>query len=258
MTGDPDELDGLDPAVEWRLRAWAVPGALAIALVFNLSPTGHMVQRTFLTMIPHELGHAVTGWWCGLAAVPGLWKTLIPETRSAITVVAIAALELGLAVHGWRQSRIYFVAIVVVLAATQFVATSGGLETAHTVITFGGDAGALVIGTLLVLTFFAPAGSRLRAGALRWGLLAIGAAAYVDVAMTWWRARADHSQIPFGEIEGVGLSDPSKLLEANWSPALIVRRYLLVAGLCLATILIAWVWQTWRMRALARRSRQHD
>ena len=40
-------------------------------------------------------------------------------------------------------------------------------------------------------------------GALRWGLLAIGAFGFADVYGTWWTARSDGESIPFGQIEGV-------------------------------------------------------
>ncbi len=249
---DDDPNDTLDPAVEWKLRAWAVPAALVIAFLFNRSGTGHMIQRTFLTMIPHELGHAVTGWWCGFAAVPGLWKTLIPEVRGTIAPLVVAGLEVGLAYVGWRSNRMWWVVAALVLGVLQFLGTTSRVETAQLAITFGGDGGAMVIGTLLILTFFAPEGSKLRHGALRWGFLVIGAAAYVDTASTWWRARTDRGEIPFGEIEGVGLSDPSKLAEAGWSPGLITARYLTLAGLCLAVILVVWAWQTWTMRQRSR------
>ena len=55
-----------------------------VALAFHAWPTGHCLQRTFLSMMVHELGHAVTAWWCGFGALPGLWKTLIPETRGVV------------------------------------------------------------------------------------------------------------------------------------------------------------------------------
>ncbi|MCX5743249.1 MAG: hypothetical protein NT062_12215 [Proteobacteria bacterium] len=251
MTSD-DEPDELDPRVEWKYRAWAVPIALVLALAFNRSGTGHWFQRTFLTMIPHEVGHAVTGWWCGFASIPGLWKTLIPDERGTVVPVVLVALEVGLAWLGWRTQRTWLVVVALGLGALQLLGTTRSVDAAHVAITYGGDGGAMVIGTLLVLAFFAPEGSKLRAGALRWGLLVIGAAAYVDTAMTWWRARSDHDLIPFGEIEGVGLSDPSRLSEAGWTPATIIGRYVTLAGLCLATIVGVWAWQTWQMRQRAR------
>jgi len=245
-----DERD-LDPRLEWKLRAVALPAALLLALAFNVSPLGHMLQRTFLSMIPHELGHAATGWFTGFAAVPGLWRTLVPDERSVVITLGLALGLAAVAWRGWTTDRMWLVLIAIAGGLAQFFGTTSRLGTAATAITFGGDAGALVIGTLLMLTFFAAEGSKLRAGQLRWGLLVIGAAAYVDVAMVWWRAKQDHDHIPFGEIERVGLSDPSKLLEEGWSPAQMVSRYLTVAAVCLATLLAVWAWQTWRMRQRA-------
>jgi hypothetical protein len=247
-----DDVDELDPAREWKYRATAIPCALALALVFNVSPVGHFLQRTFLSMIPHELGHAITAWYCGYAALPTLWKTLVPEARGVIVSFVLAAGAGSLAWFGWKNDRTWLVILALVLGVLQLAGTTAPPETASLAITFGGDAGAMIIGTGLMLCFFVPAGSKLRRGALRWGLLVIGAAAYVDVAMTWYRSRSDEDAIPFGIIEGVGLSDPAKLLEAGWEPKLIVSRYSLVAGACLAIMISVWAWQTWTMRQRAR------
>src|SRR5205823_2495043 len=94
-----------DEALEWKLRAAAIPAAIGLALAFHAWPTGHWLQRTFLSMMVHELGHAVTAWWCGFAALPTVWKTLIPETRSAFFSLVVLALEGGVFVRGWRLSR---------------------------------------------------------------------------------------------------------------------------------------------------------
>ena len=40
-------------------------------------------------MIPHELGHAITGWWCGFSAVPGLWKAMIPDRRGVLRAFGV-------------------------------------------------------------------------------------------------------------------------------------------------------------------------
>jgi hypothetical protein len=201
-------------------------------------------------MILHELGHAVTAWWCGFAALPGLWKTLIPETRGIVLPLAIAAAEVAAIYLGWRTRRFALAAAGGVLAIAQIAGTlATGPHHAHAAIAFGGDAGAMVLGTLLILTFFAPAESRLVTNHLRWGFLVIGAAGLVDSLATWWVARGDASAIPFGEIEGVGLSDPSKLVEDyGWSTQQIVGRYVLVGIACLVVIAGSWAYFTWKAR----------
>jgi len=244
-----------DEALEWKLRAVAVPAAIALAFAFHASPTGHWLQRTFLSMIVHELGHAVTAWWCGFAALPTVWKTLIPETRSTFLPLAILALEGWLCVRGWTTRRTGWLAAGLGLAALQFIGTLGtSPRHAQEAITFGGDAGAMILGTLLMLTFFAGPESRLRTNQLRWGFLVIGAAALVDTFATWSAARTDPDVIPFGEIEGVGLSDPSKLDEVyGWTTHQIVHRHLTVGIACFVALAAAWLYETRAAHRAARR-----
>jgi len=232
-------------AHEWKLRAAAIPGALLVALAFHAWPTGHFLQRTFLSMMVHELGHAVTAWWCGFGAMPTLWRTMIPETRGLVWLL-VTAFEIGLVVFGWKRQRLALVLVGLVLGAIQLVAVTSSSDTAHAWIIFGGDGGAMVLGTMLMASFFVP---KLREHGLRWGLLAIGAAAFVDTFATWWAARSDLDVIPFGEIEGVGLSDPSKLTEVyGWNVGHLVERYVSLGVACLVALAMVSVWQTVRSR----------
>jgi hypothetical protein len=236
-------------AREWKLRAVAIPGALLVALAFHAWPTGHFLQRTFLSMMVHELGHAVTAWWCGFGAVPTLWRTMIPETRDLVWLL-VTAFEIGCVVFGWKRQRLVLVLVGLALGAIQLVAITASSDAAHAWIIFGGDGGAMVLGTLLMASFFVP---KLREHGLRWGLLAIGAAAFVDTFATWWTARSDIDVIPFGEIEGVGLSDPSKLTEVyGWNVDQLVHRYVSLGCACLATLAVITVWQVTSSRHAAR------
>lgn len=242
-----------DGAREWKLRAGAIPAALLLALVFHSCDSGHFVQRTALTMPLHELGHAVTAWWSGFAAIPSLWKTLIPEARGVALPLIIAALT-GLVVwRGWTTGRTWLAAVGLGVGFCQLIATAmSSVTTARMWITFGGDAGAMILGTGLMLLFFVGPDSKLRDGGLRYGVLGIGAAALVDTLSTWWTARSDRDVIPFGEIEGVGLSDPSKLDEDyGWTVRQIVDRYVVVGVCCLALLACVWVWSTWQTRRRA-------
>lgn len=248
----PDE-DGEDEH-EWKLRAAAIPIAIALAAAFHAWPTGHWLQRTFLSMMVHELGHAATAWWCGFAALPTVWKTLIPDDRGLFISALVLAFEVAILVRGWRTLRMAWMAAGLALLALQAIGTWGiSVDRAQEAITFGGDAGAMVLGTLLMLTFFAPPSSRLRTNQLRWGFLVIGAAALIDTFATWSAARRDPDVIPFGEIEGVGLSDPSKLDEVyNWTTHQIVHRYYTLGALCFAALALAWLYATYAARRAAR------
>jgi hypothetical protein len=133
------------------------------------------------------------------------------------------------------------------MGGCQLIATTATPTAARMWITFGGDAGAMILGTGLMLAFFVGPDSKLRDGGLRYGVLGIGAAALVDTLSTWWAARTDHDVIPFGEIEGVGLSDPSKLDEDyGWTAAQIVGRYVIVGVACCAVLVAIWLWSTWQ------------
>ncbi len=246
MSDDPP----LDASLEWKLRAAAIPAAIALAFAFQAWPTGHWMQRTFLSMMVHELGHAVTAWWCGFAAIPTAWKTLIPESRSALTSVVVLALIGWICVRGWTTLRTSWLVAGLGLAVLQFIGTFGTpVDRAQEAITFGGDAGAMVLGTLLLLTFFAGPESRLRTNHLRWGFLVIGAAALVDTFATWNSARANPDAIPFGEIEGVGLSDPSKLDEVyGWTIHQLVHRHLNIGIACFVALAAAWLYFTYAAR----------
>jgi hypothetical protein len=229
---------------EWKRRAIAVPVAIAIALVFRASDLGHFMQRSALTMPLHELGHATAAWFCGFTAIPTLWKTLIPETRGWLTPLAIGGGAVFLVVRGWRTQAVVVWVAGLACAGLLFVGCSElTVFRAQLVITFAGDAGAMVLGTLFMLTMFSGPDSKFRIGGLRYGLLSIGAAAFVDPFVMWWSARHDPDHIPFGEIEGVGQSDPSKLVDVfGWSVDQLVSRYVSVGVVCLIVLVVAYVW----------------
>src|SRR4051812_18057198 len=78
-----------DSQLEWKLCAAAIPSVLALGLFFHWLMPG--LQRIFFGMPVHELGHAVSAWLCGYLAIPTLWKTLVPESRSYSAALALAA-----------------------------------------------------------------------------------------------------------------------------------------------------------------------
>ena len=113
---------------------------------------------------------------------------------------------------------------------------------AQALIIFGGDGGCLVLGTALMLSFYAPGQGAWKTNGLRWGLLGIGAAAFTDASLQWWAARTDEDAIPFGQQEYAGLSDPSKLVETfGWTTPQMVHAYVALSLLCAAILAVAWV-----------------
>jgi len=241
-----------DPQLEWKFCAAAIPAALALAIFFHWLMPG--LQRIVFGMPVHELGHAVSAWLCGYFAIPTLWKTLIPESRGFVVPLALAA---GIAIgiyRAWMADRPLYVVLLVALAAMQGFCTlviSG--ESAEMLFTFGGDGLGMVIAAALMASFFVGKRTQLYRGSVRWGLLVIGAAAFVDMYATWWMAQWNADLIAFGENEGSGLSDPLKLVEEyGWSTSTLVRRYVVVGAATLAALAAVYVWGVRRALRKAR------
>lgn len=243
-----------DARLELRLYQFALPVALLVAWVLVNSPFGRMITRVFLSMWVHELGHATSAWLCGFPSFPGPWVTRTWETRSTLLFLLVATWLGGLVLRGWLTQRRPLMIAGATGLVLQFVGTVllSPLK-ARQLITFGGDAGCLVLGSLLMATLYAPRDSSLRQGQLHWGFLVIGATSFMDVFSEWWAARRDFTRIAFGENEGVGLSDPSKLVDVHgWTETELVRRYVWLGLACLAALAVLYTVGLRRARAELR------
>jgi hypothetical protein len=224
------------------MRLAAVPLALLVAWLVVHAGLARLLLRTFLTMWVHETGHAVTAWLCGLPAFPGPWFTPVGESRSWLIVLLVTATLGHLGYRSWRSRHYLPVLLVGLLLPVQLVCTFGlGHRRMQELVLFGGDAGCMIIGTLLMTTFYVRKDNSVRTGWLRWGFLVIGAAAFADAFATWWAARKNLDAIPFGENEGTGPSDASKLVDIHgWSVASLVDRYVYLGLLCLIVLAIVY------------------
>src|SRR5580700_11759067 len=195
-----------DALRELKCRILALPLALLVARL--LAGTGLRMAASMLAMVLHESGHAITAWLTGRWAVPLLWVTPHGQERSWLIVLLVTTVIGFAGFLAWRMERQGWLLAAAALLLLQLVALS---LPAEALIVFFGDGGALVLATLLMATFYAPRESRLyKSWGLRWGLLAIGALSFVHVFLMW---RGPLEDLPFGEIEGVNLSDPSLLTE---------------------------------------------
>jgi hypothetical protein len=248
-----EPLPSLESVGELPLRLVALPLALVIAALFSRSGLGPALQRMFFGMPLHELGHALTALALGFPAFPLPWFTPMAESRSPVLVGLLLGVATGGIVLGRSSGRPAWRVGGAVLGAVVLLGLIPDTRTARALISFAGDAGALVLGTALMCTVFSGEESAFRRGALRWGLLVIGAAAFSDVASVWWAARRDPGEIPLGELEGRGLSDASVLVETHgWTEQALVSRYLAVVGLCLAVLAVVWTLRALRPLLNAR------
>jgi hypothetical protein len=231
-----------DPVWEFRLCAAAIPAMLVLGVLFHLVTPG--LQRIALGMPVHEMGHAVSAWFTGFWAIPTLWKTIIPEERSLVASLLLAGAIGWMMFAAFRAEKTYLVVLGALLLLLQAIGTFGLREDrAVAFYTFGGDGMGMVLATALMCTFFFGKRSQLYRGSLRWGFLAIGAAAFTDMFATWLAALRDPLAIPIGEIEGVGLSDAARLLgEHLWDQHALVHRFVGVGVACLVVLALVYAW----------------
>ncbi len=248
-----------DLALERKFCIAAIPLMLGIAVLFKISGLGSSLQRIFLTMPVHELGHAISGWLCGYAAIPSLWKTIIPDSRGFVAPLMLLISILYMMRYAMREhsNSLFFLGLLLLILQTiGTLALSEG--TADWVVTFGGDGMGMILATVLMCTFFFGKGSQLYRGWLRWGFLMIGAAAFIDIYGTWWIARDDVYNIPYGETGGIK-TDAWKLINFHfWSREQLVGNYLSVGLACLISLATVYAWGVWRVSVALRTRRQRD
>jgi hypothetical protein len=220
---------------ELQYRIFALP--LALLLAWLLARTPVRMAAGMLAMVLHESGHAITSWLTGRWAVPLLWVTMHGDSRSWGIVLGIAAAMGLLGLLAWKAQRWGW---VLAAAAGLIVQMTFLSLPAESTIVFGGDAGAMVLATFLMAAFYAPRESMLcRSWGLRWGLLVIGALSFIHVLLMW---TGPYEDLPFGEIEGVNLSDPSLLTEMfGWSVTQLVDRYVHLGRICLLALLVLYL-----------------
>ena len=248
MTDDEFEARVQEPGIELKFCIAAIPAMLLIALAFHASGLGPFLQGAFFAMPLHELGHATVAWLCGYAAIPTLWHTNVPGERGLLMPVVVLAGAAYLGVRGWREERWGRVAFAAALALLELLGRFLVPEkTAQMLITFAGDGLGMVFASALMGSFFFGKDTQLYQGSLRWGFVAIGAAAFVAIFSVWWAARRDAGRIPFGEQEHAGPSDAVRLVDwFGWTADQMVSRYVTLGVLCLLALGAVYAWGVWK------------
>lgn len=226
-----------DAAKELKYRVLGLPLALLVARL--VAGTSLRVAASMLAMVLHESGHAITAWLTGRWAMPMFWFTMHGEERSWSIVLFLTAAIIFVGFLAWKMEHWGWVCAASALLILQVSILSAHNDGA--LIVFGGDGGAMILATILMATFYAPRESALYQNwGLRWGLLVIGALTFMHVYRLW---SGPFEDIPFGEIEGVNLSDPSLLIQMyGWNVAQLINRYLLLAKVCFAVLFGLYVW----------------
>lgn len=247
-----------EPRALWRkasheltCRTFALPAALLVGwLTVQTMP----ILADMLRMWTHETGHGLTAWLCGYPALPTAWTTIrSPERVPAASFLLAAALAFGGYV-AWRLERWFWLGAS---AVTLLLLLAGNLRTAsqaECLITFGGDAGAFVVATVLMATFYARPESAVRQKQLRWVLLIIGAIAFMDTYATW-SGGYEKFALWLDGIDERGPTDLALLTQYyGWGVGEMQARFLEVAHLCfliMATMYTAGIVQAIREKAAA-------
>lgn len=226
-------------------RLIALPIVLVLTLLLSFTGAGRFVLTVLFAMWLHEFGHAISAWLCGAFALPLPWFTIGGASRSVLFMLV----EFGsLAYLLWRyRARAWPAAVVLIILLIGVLIPAGVMEQ---FIVFSGDGGALVLGTLLMLTILLPDEARLSRGGLRWGFLVIGASAWSVTFTQWFSAWRDPAEIPFGKQEGGALSDATRLVDHYaWSEAGLIRAYLVLSVFCLVALAALVALRTLRSRS---------
>jgi hypothetical protein len=237
-----------DERFEWYVRLFALPAALAVATLVHLTGFGSGLSRLIAGMWLHEFGHAVAAWFTGHSAVPLPWVTSVFERGWFISLALVAGLGL-LAFGLFKRERPGLAALAGAFALLGVLGRWVPETSARTFIDWAGDGVGMMLATVTMLAVFARPGTRLHHGALRWGFLGLGALAFVDMFSVWVASWKDPAEIPFGQQDYAGLSDPSRLVDvAGWTEAQLVHRYLATGGACLAVLAGCWGLFVWAQR----------
>ena len=219
---------------EFLCRIFAMPGALLLGWLVNWSTP---MLAYFLAMWLHESGHAISAWFCGYAAFPTAWITLIPDERGRwISLVLGAAVATG-GYFAFRLQRWFW---VVVSGAVLMLFILGNLQTeshAHLLFTFWGEGGAYVLSTILMLTFYARRDSPISRSHVRWGLLILGAIAFWSVYTRWSGGFENIAQF-LEDTDERGLPSDMRILNLvyGWSTFVLINRYRALGHVCLLVL----------------------
>lgn len=231
-----------DAQLEYKFCLFAMPVMLLIGFLFNSSEMGAAIQRIWLTMPVHELGHALTAWLTGYDAIPVLWMTITyTDSPGFIAPVLLFVALLALGRYALIHNNKLGLILVGILLLLQFIGTFIlSPVTSDMLILFGGDGMGIIIATVLMSSFYYGKDTGLYKGALRWGFLMIGAAAFVDIYMVWFNSLGDASQVPYGTTGGQ-YTDSYRLVEThNWSFKQLINRYFYLGNLCIFVLCVVY------------------
>jgi hypothetical protein len=257
-----------NPELEKQICFAALPIMLAGAWLVQMTGVFSSLQRIVFGMPLHEFGHATTAWIFGFNAVPTFWKTVTAQSRGFICPFLLF-LGIGLlANYGRKTKQTPWILLAVLLWVIQVIGISAfDNNTMRMLITFGGDGMGMILATVFMATFYLGKNTQHYKGQVRWGILFIGAAAFMDMFMSWWRGQYDIDNIGYGLTGGMYTDAYLLINQYGWSWEEMISRHLYIGYACLTTLIVVyylgirqankWVdekQQVERLRALKQKS----
>jgi hypothetical protein len=236
-----------------KYRLFVFPAFYLAMWVLSDTGFGRFVLRTFFGMWLHEFGHAIAAWLTGRWALPMPWLTFSFDRNIVVSILMFGGAA-ALIRFGRQHASMTTMALggVVLLATLLGHVVPSSFQ--EPFVTFGGSAGAMVLGALVSCGFLVRSQLRLFQGGLRWGWLMIGSASWVDATREWWECKTDFALIPFGTLDGRP-TDASRLVdEFGWGAGAMVNRFLLVAVISFMLAMSAFAAASLRERLTPPRS----
>lgn len=229
-----------DPALENIICLLALPCMLGFALFVQVTGFLSGIQRIFFAMPVHELGHAMSGWLCGFNSIPTLWKTLTPENRGYISSLLLIIGLIALARYALKTKKAaWLIPVLIILLIQVYGTLIIPLNKADMFITMGGDAMGLILATILMAIFYVGKETQLYKGALRWGFLGIGAAAFMNMLIPWWNK--DISAIGYGLTGGIP-TDSWKMINIHlWDWSSLFNVHITIGIICLLALTVIYI-----------------
>ncbi|MFT3767177.1 MAG: zf-TFIIB domain-containing protein [Minicystis sp.] len=239
-----------------HVNGLAVPVAFLVAIVAHAT-FFRWLFGLFVNMPLHEIGHATAAWLSGHFAVPLPFFTSIGSTDRSVLVAGTLLIAIAAAILAGQQAkRRYLVwlgggALLLQAALTLIVPNDRSLR----VVTWSGCGGELVLGTLLVVSFYYKMPDRLRWDFMRYAALFFGAYALVHATSFWLDVFQHRAPMPYGSALGGGddpNGDMNQLVDWGMRPERIAATYLLV-GL-LGMVIVAGHYAFFLARVLRKKS----
>ncbi len=232
-----DDEFAVEAARRWRVNLIAPPVIVGLAWLVTLTPLSFFL-RGFQVWV-HEFGHATVAWFTGRRALPlpfG-WTNVEPEF-SHFVYFGVLFLLTVLFVAGWRERKLWPVAIAVALAALQFWTTWRWPEARQQFwFSFGGVAGEFVLPALAMMLFFVDLPEKFRWEVCRYPVLFLAAVCFILSFTFWHRVYVGQEPVPLGTM--IGGSDDSGgdmdiLIDVfGWSFIRIRQTYHAIGGGCI-------------------------